>query len=50
MCQAVEEVNSGNSRIKERLKKYCNAFLNGNVMSAKEAAYQVLSSVVAKGQ
>ena len=47
--QAVEEVNSGNSSIKERLRNYCNAFLNGNLMSAQEAAYQVLSLVVAKG-
>ena len=41
-------MNNGNAGIKEKLRKFANAFLNGNLMSAQESAYHVLSLVVAK--
>uniref|UniRef100_A0ABD2W1Y8 ATP-dependent DNA helicase n=1 Tax=Trichogramma kaykai TaxID=54128 RepID=A0ABD2W1Y8_9HYME len=41
--EANEDVENGNYNIQQRLAKIANAFINGSVMSAQEAAYQILS-------
>lgn len=41
--EAAEEVTDGNYTLRDRLRKVANVFINGNVVSAQEAVYDILS-------
>ncbi|KAJ8915563.1 hypothetical protein NQ315_012447 [Exocentrus adspersus] len=46
--EAASDAQNGNVDIKQRLHKVANVFLNGNVMSAQEASYHILSMPFSK--